>query len=75
MYQPSMDELDRSFAELASEFDDVHLFRPSSFLCDDDGVCGPHLPGTDVRAYIDSNHLSDIASFSLWPGLCQSIYQ
>ena len=46
----------------------VTFFNAHDFMCDGRS-CGPFIPGTSTPGYVDNNHLTREASFSLWPFL------
>ena len=46
----------------------VTFFNAHDFMCDGRS-CGPFIPGTSTPGYVDNNHLTGEAAFSLWPFL------
>ena len=57
-------------ARIAKESGERTHFWPvlQAAFCDEaNDACGPLVPGTDVQSYMDDNHLTEEASFWLWP--------
>ena len=52
-----------------TSFFDVH-----DVFCEE-GWCGPWIPGTQLGAWQDPNHLSREGSFSLWPHVCRIYHE
>jgi hypothetical protein len=55
------------FCEKGTELDTEWADTPQ-------GACGINIPGTDVQAYSNENHLNTMGSIYLWPFLCDAFH-
>lgn len=65
-WQEMIRQRNKNFAQSHSR---VFLFDEAGRMCDT-GRCTGYIPGTDRKAYLDDDHISNEASGFLWPFLC-----